>query len=281
MEYFKLRNGLKIPAVGLGTWQITDKLLMQTLIKQAYNDGYRLIDTAAAYFNEIAVAKAIKDNCIPRNKLIISDKVWNTYRGFEAVQTACKNSLKKLKTEYLDLYLIHWPASMKLYDDWEEINAETWRGMEALYKNGLVKSIGVCNFKIHHLESLKKTAEIMPFVNQFECHVGMQQNELLEYCLKNSIQVMASSPLGNGQVLKNETLVNISEKTGRTTAQVCLRWLFQKGIISIPKTSNPDRLYSNIDIFNFSLSKDVMTTIDSIPYCGGINIDPDEVTKFG
>lgn len=281
MEYFKLRNGLKIPAIGLGTWQITDRPLMQTIVKQAYNDGYRLIDTAAAYSNEIAVAKAIKDNCVPRNELIISDKVWNTYRGFAAVQTACKNSLKKLKTEYLDLYLIHWPVSKKLHDDWEEINAETWRGMEALYKNGLVKAIGVCNFKVHHLEALKKTAEIMPFINQFECHVGMQQNELLEYCTQNSIQVMASSPLGNGQVLKNETLVNISEKTGRTTAQVCLRWLFQKGIISIPKTSNPNRLPENINIFDFNLNDDFMQSIDSIPYCGGIGIDPDEVTEFG
>ena len=281
MEYFKLRNNLKLPAIGIGTWQITDRTMMRSLLKQAYNDGYSLIDTAAAYLNEIAIAKAIKESDLFRNELIICDKVWNTYRGFEAVQTACKNSLKKLKTDYLDLYLIHWPAMEKFYPDWEKINAETWRGMEALYKSGIVKAIGVCNFEIYHLEALKKTAEVMPFVNQFECHVGLPQNELIEYCKNNQIQVIASSPLGNGQILNNEKLVEIAKRTNKSVAQLCLRWLFQKGLVSIPKTSNIKRLSENINIFDFNLTDEEISIIDSIPYCGGLTFDLDEVTEFG
>ena len=147
-----------MPRIGLGTWQITDRVQMAEIVESAYQSGYRLIDTAAAYSNEIALAKALAAAEIKRTKMFLSDKVWNTSRGAAAVQEACRKSLKKLKTEYLDLYLIHWPASMKLYPDWAEVNADTWRGMEQLYKDGLVRAIGVCNFKEHHLTALEKTA---------------------------------------------------------------------------------------------------------------------------
>ena len=189
MEQIKLRNGNELPIIGLGTWQMTDRDLITEIIGAAYREGYRLIDSAAAYSNEIALAKAIAANGIPRDDIIISDKVWNTSRGYEAVQEACKRSLKKLKTDYLDVYMIHWPASMKLYDNWSEINAETWRGMEQLYKNGLVRNIGVCNFKIHHLEELKKTAKVMPFLNQVELHPGFPQKDLIDYCKKQEIVI--------------------------------------------------------------------------------------------
>ncbi|MBQ9391571.1 MAG: aldo/keto reductase, partial [Lachnospiraceae bacterium] len=175
MEYITLRNDNKLPVVGLGTWQITDRNQMLEVVSTAFDEGYRLYDTAAAYSNEIALSKAIAAKGISRNDICISDKVWNTSRGFDAVQDACRKSLKKLKTDYFDLYLIHWPASMKLYPNWKEINADTWCGMEALYDDGLVKNIGVCNFKVHHLEALKKTAKIMPFVNQIEFHPGLYQ----------------------------------------------------------------------------------------------------------
>ena len=170
MEYVKLRNGVEMPQIGLGTWQITDRNKMAEIVESAYQAGYRLIDTAAAYSNEIALAKALAAAEIKRTEMFLSDKVWNTSRGAAAVRDACGKSLKKLKTEYLDLYLIHWPASMKLYPDWAEINADTWRGMEQLYKDGFVRAIGVCNFKEHHLMALEKTAEIMPMVNQLELH---------------------------------------------------------------------------------------------------------------
>ena len=281
MENVKLRNGIEIPQVGLGTWQLTYRELLKQIISKAYEVGYRLIDTASAYSNEIAISKAIAETGIPRRELIISDKVWNTGRGYEAVQDACKRSLKKLKTDYMDLYLIHWPASMKLYPDWEEINAETWRGMEALFKAGFVRTIGVCNFKVHHLEALSKTAEVMPFINQIEYHPGMNQEDIYDYCIKNQIQIEASSPLGNGQIMENQLLREIANRKGKNVAQVCLRWEAQKNLVMIPRTSKVERLRENSDFFDFELTTDEMRVIDEIPYCGGIGIDPDEVTEFG
>lgn len=281
MNQIVLRNGVSIPQIGLGTWQITDKETIKEIMEAAVDKGYKLVDTAAAYSNEMALGKAIQALELSREDLILSDKVWNTCRGYEAVRDACMRSMKKLKTSYLDLYLVHWPASPKLYPDWKEINADTWRGMESLYKEGLVKAIGVCNFKMHHLEELKKTAEVMPFINQVECHPGMIQEELVSYCRENQIQIEASSPLGNGQILQNECLKKIAAEKNKTTAQICMRWGIQKGFVLIPKTSNVNRLSENIDIFDFELSENEMKQIDEIPFCGGLGYDSDEVTEFG
>ena len=280
MEYIKLDNGLELPQIGLGTWQITDRKQMAEVIFNAYNAGYQMIDTAAAYSNEIAIAKAIGAAGIKREELFLSDKVWNTCRGYAAVQEACRKSLKKLKTEYLDLYLIHWPASMKVHADWKEINADTWRGMEKIYEEGLVRAIGVCNFKEHHLLELEKTARIEPMVDQIELHPGLEQKKLLQYCKEKNIAVEASSPLGNGQILNNDNLIKIANEKGKSVAQICLRWEIQKGIIVIPKTVNKGRLCENMEIFDFELDDREMSVIDSIPYCGGIGIDSDEVIDF-
>lgn len=276
MNKIRIRNGLEIPQIGLGTWQLTDRDLLHSLLPKAYEIGYQLIDTAAAYSNEIAIGKAILDSGIPRDEWLLSDKVWNTNRGYKEVQEACHRSLKKLKTDYLDFYLIHWPASQKLHPDWEEINAESWRGMEALLKDGLVRVIGVCNFTIEYLEALEKTAAIIPLVNQIEYHPGINQKELFEYCQDKRIQIEASSPLGNGQILHNPVLTKIAEKKEKTVSQICLRWEAQKDLIMIPKTSKVERLQENLDIDNFILTEDEMKEIDLIPWCGGIGIDPNE-----
>lgn len=277
MKNLVLSNGNDLPVVGLGTWQIRDRELLRKLIKKAYASGYRMLDTAAAYSNEIGIAKAIRENEIPREEIYLIDKVWNTCRGFEEVQAACKNSLKKLKTEYLDLYLIHYPASPKFYENWNEINAETWRGMEKLYREGYVKAIGVCNYKMYHLEELKKTYEICPMVNQIELHPGLFDDEMYKYCQENGIMLQAASPLGNGQILHNEQLKEIARKRERSVAQICLKWEIQKNISVLPKTSNLQRLEENIEIFDFELTEEEMDIIDKIPYCGGLNIDSDEV----
>lgn len=281
MKFIQLRNKIQIPQIGMGTWQITEREMLKKLLKGAYDTGYRLVDTAAAYTNEIVIGKAIVETGIPRNELFLSDKVWNTSRGYEAVQEACKKSLKKLKTDYLDLYMIHWPASMALYSNWQEINAETWRGMERLYIDGYVRAIGVCNFKEHHLEALQINADIMPMVNQYEFHPGMLQPSLLEYCLKAGICVEASSPLGNGEILTNDVLRGIALVHNKAVSQVCLRWVMQHGAVAIPKTSNVSRLSENMDVFDFELTDEEMKIIDEIAYCGGVGIDPDEVTEFG
>ena len=281
MEYYTLNNGLKIPSVGLGTWQITDRDLMKTILERACKEGYRLIDTAAAYSNEIAIAKAMAAAGTDRKELLLSDKVWNTFRGYDAVQEACKKSLKKLKTDYLDIYLIHWPASKKLHPDWAEINAGTWRGMEKLYKDGYVRAIGVCNFKVHHLEELFKSAEVIPCIDQVEFHPGYFQEELMHFCRGHAIRIEASSPLGNGQILEHGTIRDIAAHHGKSAAQICLRWSLQKGAAVIPKTTDPERLAQNMDIFDFTLTPEEMRDLDSIPYCGGLGLDPDEVTEFG
>ncbi len=277
----QLVNGIIIPQIGIGTWQIKDRETVLNLLKRAYDIGYRLIDTAAAYSNELAIGRAITGFGIPRNEWFLTDKVWNTYRGYKKVRDACKNSLKKLKTDYLDLYLIHWPATPRLYSDWAWINAETWRGMESLYREGVVRAVGVCNYKVHHLMELGKTAEIMPMVNQTECHPGMLQREIADYCQKYDILIEASSPLGNGQILENKVLNVIAGKKGKTAAQICLRWGIQKGMTVIPKTISSERLLENYNIYDFELSDREMLLIDEIPYCGGIGIDSDEVIEFG
>lgn len=281
MEQIKMKNGILIPQIGLGTWQLKDRGTIKELLGHAYGIGYRLIDTAAAYSNEMAIGRGIAKAGIPRDSLFLSDKAWNTYRGYGKVKEACKKSMKKLKTDYLDLYLIHWPASPRLHEDWAEINADTWRGMEALYREGLVRAIGVCNFKASHLEELKRTASVMPMVNQIEYHPGMLQKDTVDYCRKEQILTEASSPLGNGQILGNEILKRIAGEKGRSTAQICLRWTLQKGMTAIPKTSDTNRLLENYSLDDFELSDREMEQIDGIPYCGGLGIDSDEVVEFG
>lgn len=280
MEKVQLKNNLAIPSIGLGTWKITDKQQMLMTIESAFINGYRLFDTAAAYMNEMALGKALKELQIPREELIIQDKLWNTCYGYEEAQEACKRSLRKLKTDYLDVYLIHWPATAKQYDNWQEINAETWRGLETLYKEGYIRALGVCNFKPYHLSELCKMSEIVPHINQIEFHPGMLQTETVTYCKENEIQIEASSPLGNGQILKHNTLCQMAEEKGVTVAKLCLKWGLQHGTVVIPKTTRIERLIENIQLGDFELSDDEMSIIDQIPYCGGLGIDADEVISF-
>lgn len=281
MKQIRLSNGMDIPQIGLGTWQVQDKEVMRGLLENAYEAGYRLLDTAAAYSNEMAIGQALQKLAPKRSEWLLSDKAWNTYRGYDNVRKACEKSLKKLKTDYLDLYLIHWPASPKLYPDWANINADTWRGMESLYQEGKVRAIGVCNFKAHHLTELLKTAKVKPMLNQLEFHPGMLQAETVSYCKTEGIVLEASSPLGNGEILQNAVLQKIALAKGKSVAQICLRFAVQKGMVVIPKTVNPGRLAENMALFDFVLEEEEMGEIDSIPYCGGIGIDSDEVVEFG
>lgn len=277
----KLINGKNIPAIGFGTWQAPNGQITSDAVKTALTAGYRHIDAAAIYGNETFVGQAIKEflseNNVKREELFVTSKVWNTERGYETTSKAFHKTLKDLQLEYLDLYLIHWPASHSRFENWEEINGETWRALETLYAEGLVKSIGVSNFYVSHLESLLKRAKIQPMVNQIEIHPGQTQNEVVDFCRNNSIAVEAWSPLGTGRLLQNEELANIASRYNKTTAQLCIRWSLQNGFIPLPKSVTPERIIQNFDIFDFEISASDMEAINSMPYCGGSGLHPDEV----
>lgn len=231
-EKFKiLSNDVKIPLVGFGTYKSGNDEETARLVIKALNAGYRMIDTAYFYGNEVGIGKGIKDSEINREEIFLVTKLWNDDHGYEKTIEAFNKSLNNLQVDYIDLYLIHWP---------NKLNNETWKAFEYLYETGKVKAIGVCNFKVNHLEDLKKSAKIMPMINQVEIHPFSNKNEILNYCKDNNIQVIAWSPISRGRVFSSDLMVNLSEKYKKTIAQIVLRWHIQRGIIPIPKSSNED-----------------------------------------
>lgn len=251
-KFMLLSNGVKIPSIGFGTYKSGDDEETAKIIKNALNLGYKMIDTASFYNNEVGIGNGIKESGIDRKDIFIVTKLWNDDHGYDKTIEAFNNSLKRLQVEYLDLYLIHWP---------NKLNAETWRAFEDLYKAGKVKAIGVCNFKIGHLEELKKTAKIMPMVNQVEVHPQSSKNEMLNYCIENNIQLIAWSPIMRGKLFTNELMLNLSEKYQKSVAQVILRWHIQRGVIPIPKSSNKTRIKENLNVFDFEISNEDMKSI--------------------
>ena len=251
-EFRVLSNGVKMPSIGFGTYKSGSDEETAKIIKYALETGYRQIDTASFYGNEVGIGNAIKESKVKREDIFLVTKLWNDDHGYDKTIEAFNNSLKRLQVEYLDLYLIHWP---------NKLNAETWRAFEDLYKAGKVKAIGVCNFKIGHLEELKKTAKIMPMVNQVEVHPQSSKNEMLNYCIENNIQLIAWSPIMRGKLFTNELMLNLSEKYQKSVAQVILRWHIQRGVIPIPKSSNKTRIKENLNVFDFEISNEDMKSI--------------------
>ena len=275
-DTFTLSNGYKIPCIGFGTWQTPDGETAVNAVKEAIKLGYKHIDTAAIYGNEKSIGKAIKEIGINRDELFITSKVWNKERGYKTTLKAFEKTLNDLCIDYLDLYLIHWPASVNQFKDWDNINLETWRAMTELYKAGKIKSIGVSNFMPHHLKSLMET-EIKPMVNQIEFHVGFMQEETFKYCNDNNILIEAWSPLGTGKMLDNDTLKEIANKYNKSIAQLCIRWCLQNNTLPLPKSVTPSRIKENTEIFDFVISDEDMKKINSMPYFGGSGHHPDKV----
>ncbi len=275
-DCYILSNGINIPCVGFGTWQTPDGEVAVNSVKEAIKVGYRHIDTAAVYGNEVSVGQAIKDSGVDRKELFITSKLWNRDRGYESTFKAFDETLNKLGLDYLDLYLIHWPAVKKQFDNWDEINLDSWRAMIELYKRGKIKAIGVSNFFPHHLESLMNT-EIAPMVNQIEFHPGFMQAETVEFCKKNGVLVEAWSPLGTGRLLSNETLKAIAEKYNKSVAQLCIRWCLQNGTLPLPKSVTPSRIVENTNVFDFDIEAKDMAKINAMEYCGGSGLNPDEI----
>lgn len=283
MEYssltdsFTMNNGKTIPCIGYGTYKTSDEEVYGAVLS-AVKAGYRHIDTAAYYKNEEEIGRAIRECGVPREELFVTSKVWNTDRGYENTKRAFAESMERLGLKYLDLYLIHWPANKKQFgEEAKKINAETWRALEELYAEGKVRAIGLSNFLPHHIEELMETAKVKPMVDQIEFHPGWAQTEISEYCQKNDIVVEAWSPLGRRDALDNEALGEIGRKYGKKTAQVCIRWILQHGILPLPKTVNPGRMTQNADVFDFELTAEEMKTIDELKNLGGQCALPDEI----
>ncbi len=276
-DMYTLANDVQIPCIGFGTWQTPDGETAINSVKAALKAGYRHIDTAACYGNESSVGQAIKESGVPREEIFVTSKVWNTERGYEKTLAAFETTRAKLDLDYVDLYLIHWPAAANQFENWKEINAQTWRALEELYIKGKVKAIGVSNFLPHHLEALLEGAKVVPMVNQIEYHPGFMQAESVAFCKAHNILVEAWSPLGTGNVLNNETLIMMAQKYSKTVAQICIRWVLQHGLLPLPKSVTESRIIENTEVFDFEIKDEDMAIIDAIPFCGGAGINPDAI----
>ena len=277
---YKLNNGLEIPNIAFGTWKFPDNETTSQIIANAIESGYRYIDTAKSYGNEEAVGRGIKNANIKREDIIIGGKLWNDDRGYDNIIKACHKTIEALSCDYLDIYLMHWPASKAVHENWKEINAETWQAMEYLYNSRIVKAIGVCNFKINQLEALMENAKIKPMINQIECHPGFMQNEIIEFCKKQDILVEAWSPLGSGKLMKKEQMKEIASKYNKDVAQICIKWCLQNGVLPLPKTSDKDRMKSNLNVFDFKISQDDMKYLNNLPYMAASGLDSETITIF-
>ena len=267
---------IELPAIGFGTWKFKNNSETTAILCHAVECGYTLIDTASAYQNEEAIGEAIAKQ--DRSNLFLSGKLWNADR--DHVETACDQTIKNLRCGYLDLYLMHWPASKALYDNWSEINDRVWADMERLVVVNKVRNIGVSNFKVSQLKPLLENCRIKPLVNQIEFHPGFTQQETVNYCHTNGILVQAWSPLRSGKALKRKEIIEIAEKYQKTPAQIILRWCIQNSVIPIVKSSDPERMKSNLCL-DFTLSNDDVQYLNNLPDAGFSGLDSETLTLFG
>ena len=280
MKEFELYNGVKIPAIGYGTWKIPNNEESEELVAEAIRVGYRHIDTAEGYENEDMVGRAIKKSGVPREELFITSKLANSCETYEDTIKAFEETLEKLQTDYLDLFLIHWPAPLACRDRFAERNLSIWRAFEELYASGRLKAMGVSNFFNHHLDALLPYINVKPMVHQIEVHPFNFDKENIEYSRKNGMLIEGFSPLARGQVFGNQLLADMAQKYGKNVSQICIRWCLQKDVLPLPKTTKTYRLKENLEVFDFTISPEDMAVIDSLIKPDGRIISNPDTAKY-
>lgn len=262
-DCYTLENGMKIPVLGFGTYKMGDNDL--EILKNAIEAGYRYFDTASIYETERVLGKAIRESGIPREEFFIATKAWIDERGYEEVKAAMDRSLERLQMDYVDLYLIHWPKSSLEETDWKERDIRTWRAMEELCAVGKARGLGLSNFLPNHLDVILEHAKLKPQVDQLEIHPGYSQEAAVAYGQRKGIRMQAWSPLGRGDMVHNEVMTIFAEKYGKSAAQICLRFLIQKEIIPLVKSSSMERMKENLDVFDFEISTEDMQILSCMP----------------
>ncbi len=264
----ELNNGVRMPWFGLGVYKAQEGEEVEQAVRLALSLGYRSVDTAALYGNEAGVGRAVRDSGVARDEIFLTTKVWNSDQGYDATLDAFAKSRERLGVDYVDLYLIHWPVKEKY--------RETWRALEKLYEDGLIRAIGVSNFQIHHLQEIEHISSVVPAVNQVECHPFLSQAPLREYCHRRGVRLEAWAPLMRGAALQNPVVLDIASAHGRTPAQVVLRWSLQHEVIIIPKSVTAARIHENAGIFDFVLTADEMSRVDALNRDQRTGPDPDD-----
>jgi len=264
-----LNDGVEIPQLGFGVFNVAPGPQVERAVATALAAGYRHIDTATIYRNEEGVGRAVAASGVDRTDVFITTKLWNNAQGYERTPAALETSLQRLGMDYVDLYLVHWPKP--------ELTRATWKAMEELYAAGKTRSIGVSNFLPHHLDLLLEVATVPPAINQIEFHPNLQSPALVDYCETRGIVLEAWSPLKRGRVLDDPELQTIAAAHGVTTAQVVLRWMLQRGIVTIPKSVTPAHIAANADLYGFSLSASDIAAVDAMDRNERIGPHPDHV----
>ena len=273
-----LSNGVQMPGIGFGTWQVPTDSTLENAVSAALKLGYRFFDTAQIYGNASAIGRGVLLSDLPRAEIFISSKIWTSHRSYDGVMRAFTDIIEQLKTTYLDQLLIHWPATQGEPMIWQSQNAGTWRALEDLYEQGAVKVIGVSNFLPHHLVPLLARARIRPMVNQLEIHPGYPQFAAVNFCFKQNIAVQAWSPLGRGGLTHHPLLIELGEKYGVSPALIALRWSLQHGFIPVVKALDAEHMKSNLDAFGLTLEDEDMPRLDTMPQVAFSGLHPDTVT---
>lgn len=274
-DCFELSNGVKMPCVGYGTYRTPEGRECVNGVLCALENGYRHIDTASFYANEAGVGEGIRLSGIKRDDIFVTTKVWNDMQGFDNTLQAFEESLKKLNTGYVDLYLVHWPNPAAFRTIFPKALIDTWKALEKLYKEGYVRAIGVCNSYKHHLKPLFEQCEIKPMVNQIEYHPGCPQKEAEEFSKENGLVVEGWAPLCKGRAFGTEPLRSIALRHAKSEAQVLVRWCLQHAVVPLPKSVTPSRIIENADVFDFVLSSVEMSALDEAAPCGRLGSHPD------